>query len=42
MDICYLLKDLDQQMIEWVVDSNIVVLVLLIKVDKLVSGVCKV
>ncbi|MCW7026300.1 GTP-binding protein [Escherichia coli] len=35
------LKDLDQQMIEWAVDSNIAVLVLLTKADKLASGARK-
>ena len=38
MDIRHPLKDLDQQMIEWAVDSNIAVLVLLTKADKLASG----
>ncbi|XNM43412.1 ribosome biogenesis GTP-binding protein YihA/YsxC [Escherichia coli] len=38
---CDPLKDLDQQMIEWAVDSNIAVLVLLTKADKLASGARK-
>ena len=38
MDIRHPLKDLDQQMIEWAVDSNTAVLVLLTKADKLASG----
>ena len=41
MDIRLPLKDLDQQMIEWAVDSNIAVLVLLTKADKLASGARK-
>ena len=41
MDIRHPLKDLDQQMIEWAVDSNIAVLVLLTKADKLASGARK-
>ncbi|EJA7222901.1 YihA family ribosome biogenesis GTP-binding protein [Escherichia coli] len=41
MDIRHPLKDLDQQMIEWAVDSNIAVLVLLTKSDKLASGARK-
>ncbi|ABG72033.1 probable GTP-binding protein EngB [Escherichia coli 536] len=41
MDIRHPLKDLDQQMIEWAVDSNIAVLVLLTKTDKLASGARK-
>ncbi|CCJ86941.1 GTP-binding protein EngB [Cronobacter dublinensis 582] len=41
MDIRHPLKDLDQQMIEWAVDSNIPVLVLLTKADKLASGARK-
>ncbi len=41
MDIRHPLKDLDQQMIEWAVDSQIPVLVLLTKADKLASGARK-
>ena len=41
MDIRHPLKDLDQQMIEWAVDCNISVLVLLTKADKLASGARK-
>jgi GTP-binding protein len=41
MDIRHPLKDLDQQMIEWAVDSSIPVLVLLTKADKLASGAMK-
>ncbi|STH33462.1 GTP-binding protein [Escherichia coli] len=41
MDIRHPLKDLDQQMIEWAVDSNIAVLVLLTKADKLASSARK-
>jgi len=41
MDIRHPLKDLDKQMIEWAVDSNIEVLVLLTKADKLASGARK-
>lgn len=41
MDIRHPLKDLDQQMIQWAVESNIQVLVLLTKADKLASGVRK-
>ena len=41
MDIRHPLKDLDQQMIEWAVESNIQVLVLLTKADKLASGARK-
>ncbi len=41
MDIRHPLKDLDQQMIEWAVDSNIAVSVLLTKADKLASGARK-
>jgi GTP-binding protein len=41
MDIRHPLKDLDQQMIEWAVSSNIPVLVLLTKADKLASGARK-
>ncbi|CAK9886816.1 MAG: putative GTP-binding protein EngB [Candidatus Erwinia impunctatus] len=41
MDIRHPLKDLDQQMINWAVQSNIQVLVLLTKADKLASGARK-
>ncbi|OON36966.1 YihA family ribosome biogenesis GTP-binding protein [Izhakiella australiensis] len=41
MDIRHPMKDLDQQMIEWAVDSEIPVLVLLTKADKLASGARK-
>lgn len=41
MDIRHPLKDLDQQMIQWAVESNIQVLVLLTKADKLASGARK-
>ncbi|SFN58111.1 cell division checkpoint GTPase YihA [Izhakiella capsodis] len=41
MDIRHPMKDLDQQMIEWAVDSKIPVLVLLTKADKLASGARK-
>jgi len=41
MDIRHPLKDLDKQMIEWAVDSNIEILVLLTKADKLASGARK-
>ncbi|MDF7679460.1 ribosome biogenesis GTP-binding protein YihA/YsxC [Enterobacteriaceae bacterium ESL0689] len=41
MDIRHPLKDLDQQMIEWAVDSDIPVQILLTKVDKLSSGAAK-
>ena len=41
MDIRHPLKDLDQQMIEWAVQSQIPVLVLLTKADKLASGARK-
>lgn len=41
MDIRHPLKDLDRQMIEWAVDSEIAVLVLLTKADKLASGARK-
>ncbi len=41
MDIRHPLKDLDQQMIEWAVVSEIPVLVLLTKSDKLASGARK-
>jgi len=38
MDIRHPLKDLDQQMVQWAVDSNLPVLILLTKADKLASG----
>lgn len=41
MDIRHPLKDLDQQMINWAVLSNIPVMVLLTKADKLASGARK-
>ena len=41
MDIRHPLKDLDQNMIEWAVQSQIPVLVLLTKADKLASGARK-
>lgn len=41
MDIRHPLKDLDQQMIQWAVQSQIPVLVLLTKADKLASGARK-
>lgn len=41
MDIRHPLKDLDQNMIEWAVQSGIPVLVLLTKADKLASGARK-
>ncbi len=41
MDIRHPLKDLDQQMIQWAVESEIQVLVLLTKADKLASGARK-
>lgn len=41
MDIRHPLKDLDQQMIDWAVASDIAVLVLLTKADKLASGARK-
>lgn len=41
MDIRHPLKDLDQQMIEWAVQSEIPVLLLLTKADKLASGARK-
>ncbi|MDU7648650.1 MAG: ribosome biogenesis GTP-binding protein YihA/YsxC [Klebsiella michiganensis] len=41
MDIRHPLKDLDQQMIQWAVESDIPVLVLLTKADKLASGARK-
>ncbi|WP_087023235.1 ribosome biogenesis GTP-binding protein YihA/YsxC [Thaumasiovibrio subtropicus] len=41
MDIRHPLKDLDQQMIDWAVDSGLPVLVLLTKADKLKQGARK-
>ncbi len=41
MDIRHPMKDLDQQMIQWAVESHIPVLVLLTKADKLASGARK-
>ena len=41
MDIRHPLKDLDKQMVLWAVESNIQVLVLLTKADKLASGARK-
>ncbi|MFJ5510290.1 ribosome biogenesis GTP-binding protein YihA/YsxC [Pectobacterium jejuense] len=41
MDIRHPLKDLDQQMIQWAVDVQLPVLVLLTKADKLASGARK-
>lgn len=41
MDIRHPLKDLDQQMIQWAVDSDLPVLILLTKADKLASGARK-
>lgn len=41
MDIRHPLKDLDQQMINWAVQSNLPVMVLLTKADKLASGARK-
>ncbi|VEC02088.1 Probable GTP-binding protein EngB [Cedecea lapagei] len=41
MDIRHPLKDLDQQMIQWAVASNIEVMLLLTKADKLASGARK-
>ncbi|AXF77906.1 ribosome biogenesis GTP-binding protein YihA/YsxC [Erwinia tracheiphila] len=41
MDMRHPLKELDQQMIHWAVNSNIQVLVLLTKADKLASGARK-
>lgn len=41
MDIRHPLKDLDQQMIEWAVDVDLPVLILLSKSDKLASGARK-
>ncbi|MGL9760565.1 MAG: ribosome biogenesis GTP-binding protein YihA/YsxC [Symbiopectobacterium sp.] len=41
MDIRHPLKDLDQQMIEWAVDADLPVLILLTKSDKLASSARK-
>lgn len=41
MDIRHPLKDLDQQMVQWAVASNISVMILLTKADKLASGARK-
>jgi len=41
MDIRHPLKDLDQQMIQWAVDSNLPVIALLTKADKLKQGARK-
>src|SRR5699024_3326553 len=41
MDIRHPLKDLDQQMIQWAVDADLSVLLLLTKADKLKSGAQK-
>lgn len=41
MDIRHPLKDLDQQMIAWAVESNLSVMLLLTKCDKLASGAQK-
>jgi GTP-binding protein len=41
MDIRHPLKDLDQQMLQWAVDSHLPVLILLTKADKLASGAKK-
>lgn len=41
MDIRHPLRDLDQQMIEWAVESQIPVMALLTKADKLTSGACR-
>ncbi|RKS85759.1 cell division checkpoint GTPase YihA [Orbus hercynius] len=41
MDIRHPLKDLDQQMIDWAVQSNLPVMLLLTKSDKLASGAQK-
>ncbi len=41
MDIRHPLKDLDQQMIQWAIQSGIEVLILLTKADKLASGARK-
>ena len=38
MDIRHPFKDLDQQLIQWAVDSNLPVLALLTKADKLKAG----
>lgn len=38
MDIRHPLKDLDQQMIQWAVDSELPVMLLLTKADKLAQG----
>ncbi len=41
MDIRHPMKDLDQQLIYWAVESNLPVLVLLTKADKLKTGARK-
>jgi len=41
MDIRHPLKDLDQSMVQWAVESSIPVLILLTKADKLASGARK-
>lgn len=41
MDIRHPLKDLDQQMIDWAVQSNLPIMLLLTKCDKLASGAQK-
>lgn len=41
MDIRHPLKDLDRNMIEWAIDGELAVLVLLTKADKLASGALK-
>ncbi len=41
MDIRHPLKDLDQQMVQWAVDVELPVLILLTKADKLASGARK-
>lgn len=41
MDIRHPLKDLDQNMIQWAIDSDLPVLILLTKADKLASGARK-
>lgn len=41
MDIRHPLKDLDQQMVQWAVDVQLPVLILLTKADKLASGALK-
>lgn len=41
MDIRHPLKDLDMQMIDWAVESELPTLVLLTKADKLASGARK-